>query len=591
MSAAPVAAVQLAPAERADVEREILLEEEAERIEARTSLEVFVMRYLGSEFDIEPGEAQLQAYTDLEAIVFERPIEGAQRTGMAVAWPRGHGKTTTASLGFVLWVITNWRHLPFFARQKRPPYIVLVSNTMRQARSRALDVRDHLEGNELLWRDYGPQAPSEAERKQRRPRRGLQARPKEQRRAKWTETEFTTPDGATVVAISAGSDGVRGLLRRGRRPSLIVSDDLENDKHIRSEEQRAALWNWFTKALLPTGLAGRLLSVVVGTILHADSLLAKLLGKEHFPDWLKRRHAALRTEEGIPSASGTVALWPGLWPVHLLLQRLREIGSVAFAQEYLNIPLDDLSALFRRAWLDAALQRGRGRGFLYAQPPRLGFDRVIQTWDQGALVAEAPANAYQVLVTAWDLALVEDEKDAIRKNTDYTVGISVGLLPDDRFEVARLFRKRGMTPAQMRERVVAEQCVVGADYIIVENNAAQRIHEIELRGIADLPIRGHTTDRRKHDVFEGVPGLAYLLELDRIDFCWSTPQEKDRMDVLVSELHGLGAEAHDDTVMALWMAVVALRKWVRVRDAQRRKLLGAPPAGYVAPIVWREATT
>ena len=63
------------------------------------------------------------------------------------------------------------------------------------------------------------------------------------------------------------------------------------------------------------------------------------------------------------------------------------------------------------------------------------------------------------------------------------------------------------------------------------------------------------------------------------------------MDILVNELHGLGAEAHDDTVMALWMAVVALRKWVRVRDAQRRKLLGAPPAGYVAPIVWREAVT
>ena len=314
MSAAPAQA-QLSPADRAEVEREILLEEEAERIEARSSLEAFVSRYLGSEFDIEPGEAQLQAYSDLEDMVFERPIEGMQRVGKAVAWPRGHGKTTTGSLGFVLWVLTNWRTMPFFQRLKKPPYIVLVSNTMRQARSRALDVRDHLEGNELLWRDYGALAPSEEERKQRRPRRGLQAgsrpRAKERKRLKWTETEFQLPDGATVVAISAGSDGVRGLLRRGRRPSLIVADDLENDKHIRSQEQREALWNWFTKALLPTGLAGRLLTVVLGTILHADSLLAKLLGREHFPDWLKRRHAALRTTEGIPSTSGTVALWPG----------------------------------------------------------------------------------------------------------------------------------------------------------------------------------------------------------------------------------------------------------------------------------------
>ena len=62
-----------------------------------------------------------------------------------------------------------------------------------------------------------------------------------------------------------------------------------------------------------------------------------------------------------------------MWPLHLLHERRGEIGSVAFAQEYLNQAVDDLTALFKRHWLEAARQRGKGTPFLYGPAEVVSF--------------------------------------------------------------------------------------------------------------------------------------------------------------------------------------------------------------------------
>lgn len=552
---------------------------EAELIERRTApsqMGVWLYRYLPAQFFALPGAFHRGIYRDCEDLLWQRPIDGEDRDSVAFAYPRGHGKTTTLTLGLILWICHEWRRMPHF--RGKPPFILIVSDTADQARDRALDIRDELEANEALQADYGCLAPSRADQRAAPGARGA--------KAKWTETDFTLTNGVRIVAKGAGSK-VRGMLRRGRRPTLIVCDDLENDEAVGTKERRAKLERWLTKALIPTGIEGEVLTLVVGTILHADSLLSRLLSPDHYDGWLKRRFAALSTD-GLPDPEGVDALWPEYWTRVRLLRRRRKIGSVAFAQEYLNQAIDDLSALFRRAWLDAAMERGRGRGFLYAPPPRIPFDQALSTWDGLELSQLAPADAYQLVVTAWDLGLVEDEKDAQRKDSDYAVGLTLCLDAFDRMSVRRVYRKRGMTPAALQARVVAEQSVVGADYVVVENNAAQRIHEIELRGVPGLPVVGHTTDKRKHSVYEGVPGMALQFELGRIDLCWANPREREKLDVLRDELHGLGLEAHDDCVMALWMAVVTTKRWIRVRDARRRRMIGAPPPGYLDPAPTRE---
>lgn len=546
-----------------------ILELEAhERYLARTRYEAWVRHYLPEMFYAEPGAFHRAIFDELDAMLWRRPIEGELRDAAAYAYPRGHGKTTILLLGLAMRVIYEWRSMPHF--ENRPPFILIVSDSIGQARDRALDIRDQIEGNGALRARYGPQAPPTGSRTE------ADDEVVEGRTFKWTETDFTTRDGVRVMAVGSGSK-VRGLLRSGRRPTLILCDDLENDKHVETREQRRKLRHWLTKALIPTGIEGRVLTLVLGTILHADSLLARLISREDFPGWLKRRYAAQVNDAGLPDPEGVHVLWPEEWPLERLQRRRRKIGSIAYAQEYLNQPIDDDTTLFRWEWLEAAFERGRGRGFWYTPPARITFDEAAATWHL------ACGAAYQVVVTAWDLGLVDDEKKAAEKDSDYTVGMSLGLTQDDRIEVRRIYRRRGMTPAEVRGRVLAEQEVVDATYVVVENNAAQRLYEIELRGIGSLPIKGHTTDSKKHSVFEGVPGLALLLEVGRIDFCWATEAERERITTLMHELHGLGAEAHDDLVMALWMGVVFVRKFQRIRDNARARLLGAPPPGYEAP--------
>lgn len=565
-----------AEARRALLEATLALEV-MERQASRSRLEAWTRRYLPDLFFAAPGAFHRALYADAEAMLWGREIEGETRTGAAIACPRGHGKSTAMVIGLPLWVGLEWEAMPEFNGQKdrrRAPYIVIVSDTLDQARARLLDIRDELEGNEALIAAYGNQAPQKGDPNPR----------------KWTETHIELANGVVIRAMGFGSK-VRGLVRRGRRPSLILCDDMENDQAVETEGQRSKLRRWFTKALIPTGKAGELLTVVVGTILHADSLLQRLLSPDHFDGWLKRRYAAQYDDAtGLPSADGQRVLWPEYWTAAQLAARRREIGTLAYAQEYLNQPIDDATAVFRWEWLIAGLNRGRGRPFLYAPPPRVSFAAAISTWDPVELQAHAPADSYQVLVTAWDLGIVEDAAQARERDSDYTVGITVGLTPGDRFEVARVYRARGLTPAELRAKVLAEQGTVGADYVVIERNAAQRIHEIELRQVPGLPIVGHTTTSVKSSIWEGVPGMALMWELGRIDVRHANEREKSKADTLIQELHGLGLEAHDDTVMALWMAITTIRRWIRRRNTERVKLIGKPPPGYYAdPFPTREA--
>jgi hypothetical protein len=64
--------------------------------------------------------------------------------------------------------------------------------------------------------------------------------------------------------------------------------------------------------------------------------------------------------------------------------------------------------------------------------------------------------------------------------------------------------------------------------------------------------------RTKADPWDGVPAISVLLK-------WILPygtlEAKAFVDILTSELHGYGDEAHDDMVMALWMIECHIRQY------------------------------
>jgi predicted phage terminase large subunit-like protein len=83
---------------------------------------------------------------------------------------------------------------------------------------------------------------------------------------------------------------------------------------------------------------------MVGTVLHYACLLLEVHNK-----FGGVRRAALEDEDGKPSLKGA-PVWP-YWTVEKLEQKKHDMGSFAFAQEYMNDPMSDEDADVKLAWI------------------------------------------------------------------------------------------------------------------------------------------------------------------------------------------------------------------------------------------------
>lgn len=233
-----------------------------------------------------------------------------------VAAPRGHAKTTVASAEVIYRVVNRLNH-----------FTLVISDTYSQARDIVDNIRGELEDNSLLKWIYGELRTD----------------------WHWTSGSFTTSTEVRVTARGSNMK-VRGLKFRYWRPDFVLTDDLENDELVANPERREKLMSWFRKALLPAMARKVSQVVVVGTILHEDSLLNNLInGNEGFKGWQRHRYKALQD-------SGA-ALWPAMFSLEEL-RRMRDdpeyehyMGPIAFAQEMQNEPVDDASRIFKREWL------------------------------------------------------------------------------------------------------------------------------------------------------------------------------------------------------------------------------------------------
>ncbi len=96
-----------------------------------------------------------------------------------------------------------------------------------------------------------------------------------------------------MICVYGVGQNPRGIKHDKDRPGLIIADDLENEEQAESEEQRDKLRSWFSRTLLNTGYR-RTNVVVIGTILHQDSLLATLVDRERRPGWGGRIYKAVK---------------------------------------------------------------------------------------------------------------------------------------------------------------------------------------------------------------------------------------------------------------------------------------------------------
>ncbi len=259
---------------------------------------------------------------------------------VAIAAPRHHAKSTSVTHAYTL------ACLLFRERD----YAIIVSDTTAQAVQFLGDIKKELLDNEDLRELFGI--------------RGLDS----SYGGKDTEDDIicVCEDGYKFRVQAKGSEQkVRGLKWHGKRPNLIVGDDLENDEIVLNKDRRDKFKRWFNAALLPARSENGIVRIV-GTILHLDSLLEGLMPERQLGHNKNRsliveplcEYSNAKTPwKSIKFRAHTddfeKILWPEKWPRDKLQsERARFIAQGlgdSYAQEFLNVPLDESNTFFRRS--------------------------------------------------------------------------------------------------------------------------------------------------------------------------------------------------------------------------------------------------
>lgn len=446
--------------------------------------------------------------------------EWPDKDGLVVAAPRGSAKSTILSLTLPL----------YLGLHRKKKFCILVSDTDTQVQFLMDAIRRELEENERIIDVFGI---VRGDRFKATPFR-------------WTNTDFTlaitdppgSDDPATIVwtcrYVGRGMRSkVRGLRSRASRPDFLCLDDAENDMHTQTEEQRQKTEDWFQRALLPMLDPKNATVIVAGTMIHFDSLLAKLL-KRATPDgktiYVTRLWRAYN-EDGS-------SIWPERFTKEWLDKKRAAMPARAFNSEYLNDPRDPDTAKYRPEWI---------RWY------KAGVDTDVR--DGVLYFRDKPLRIY----VGVDPAIEEREDVAV----DDTAIAVIGVTPDDQVVVLHVWAARVDFPAQCRMITnIATQ--FNAHIVAIEKQAYQLALVQQLLRDTHLPINAlqHKAPKYERLTASSIPfeeGRVYLRASDDQRGEWD---ELHRVRIhpsqqkFYTQLVHFPSGEHDDIIDALANALI-----------------------------------
>ena len=271
---------------------------------------------------------------------------------VAIAAPRGFAKSTAITHSYTL------ACLLFRERS----FALLISGTEAQAILFLNDIKSELKDNENIHKLFGvPKFIKDAE----------------------TDIIVEMQDGHMFRLMAKGSEqSLRGAKWARKRPDLIICDDIEEDEQVINKDRREKFRRWFFGALLPLRSDNGIVRVV-GTILHMDSLLERLMPEYQLAERRQLKQIevqALRTftlfrlpwlsvKYRAHSDDWSHLLWPEKRPREWLEQEREKYRAQGlpevYSQEYLNIPIDESVAFFKRSEFIPRLEEDRLKGLRY----------------------------------------------------------------------------------------------------------------------------------------------------------------------------------------------------------------------------------
>lgn len=270
-----------------------------------------------------------------------------------IAWasPRGSGKSAYLSNIYPT-------HSVVYRTRK---YIIIISETIAMSQSFLEFISTNLKHNQKLREDFGEVLS-----------------PNKNKNIEDNQDSFVTFTDIKVQASSMGGQ-LRGSRFRNTRPDLILCDDLESAKNTNTKDLRDKNLHWFNSVVVPLGDPHKTAIIYMGTLVHGQGLLPNVLKRAEFdskifsavisepvhqelwdkveeilrdvnnPNRLQEAKAFyLANKEKMDE--GVEVLWESRFSYFDLIVKKVEIGSRAFASEYLNKPTDDESVIFKEEY-------------------------------------------------------------------------------------------------------------------------------------------------------------------------------------------------------------------------------------------------
>jgi len=223
----------------------------------------------------------------------------------AIAAPRNHAKSTALTHDYSL----------AMALFREETYFIIVGASEEMAIEHLGDIANELRENEALIQHF---------------------KIKEFVTEQKTDIIVRCTDGYEFRFLARGAEQkIRGRKWHGKRPGLIIGDDLEDDEQVENRDRRRKFRRWFFRACKQALRDGGKIRVH-GTILHEDSLLSHLVNNKTWASKIYRAHNSFDDFTG--------QLWPEKFPESRLRgirqEFINEGDSAGYSQEYLNDPFD-----------------------------------------------------------------------------------------------------------------------------------------------------------------------------------------------------------------------------------------------------------
>jgi len=239
---------------------------------------------------------------------------------------RGSAKTTMAMLFYPIWAMIN----------RRKHHIVLISDTFSQVKDHIYNLKNELESNTRLIKDFGP----------------FDVKMETGKKEEWQKSSMIIPNYDVKIVGKSTGQRIRGTRYKQYRPDVIVIDDIEDLEMVRTKEQRDKTHRWLTGSVIPAGEKDRTKKVLIGNLLHKDAIMNRI--KKEIQEG-KRNGRVF--EFPIMDSKGEI-LWKGKYPDMKAIEAEKKnvsggtmIGMRAWQREYMLKLVPEEGQIIKDEWI------------------------------------------------------------------------------------------------------------------------------------------------------------------------------------------------------------------------------------------------